>query len=96
MNYAEAKAKRDALEVVFRETSAALGKFPSGNRGLTPDAVKATPEYQAAKTAFNRAFDDLRKFNAEFVRQYAREIRAERWRGRWVPYRRRRHDSSTR
>ena len=31
--------------------------------GLTPDSVKASPEWQAAKAAWTEAFSALRAFN---------------------------------
>lgn len=59
-------------------TSKALQKFPRGAMGLTPDDVKATPEWKAAKKAFDDAFNKLRKFNAVFVKKYKKEIAADR------------------
>lgn len=44
--------------------SAALKAFPKGPMGLTPDAVKALPEYQAAKREYAVAFAALRAANA--------------------------------
>jgi hypothetical protein len=46
--------------------------------GLTPDHVKASPEWQAAKLAYDRAFAALRTFNGVYTRRFARELRAER------------------
>ena len=60
------------------ETSAALNKFPRGAMGLTPDAVKATPEWQLAKKAYNLAFEQSRAFNKFFTKAYKKEIAAER------------------
>ena len=34
--------------------------------GLTPDSVKASPEYQEAKSACAKAFQALRRFNTQF------------------------------
>jgi hypothetical protein len=45
---------------------------------LTPDSVKATPEYRAARAAMESAFAKLRAVNAAFQRTYSKEIRAER------------------
>lgn len=81
MTYAIAKAAKAALEAAEREASANLRKVPgigSGPMGLTPDAVKARPDYQAAKAAHDRAFGQLRRFNAGFCRTYKAEMRAER------------------
>ena len=46
--------------------------------GLTPDAVKATPEWQLAKKAYNLAFEQSRAFNKFFTKAYKKEIAAER------------------
>ena len=46
-----------------REAAAALAAFPRGPMGLTPDSVKASPEWQAAKAAWTEAFSALRAYN---------------------------------
>lgn len=76
--YLRAKAARDAIGADVARASAALNRFPVGPMGLTPDAVKASPEYRAAKMAFDSAFAGQRCFNASFVRTFRREIAAER------------------
>ena len=38
--------------------------FPKGDMGLTPDAVKATPEWKAARIEMDRAMTALRNANA--------------------------------
>jgi hypothetical protein len=66
--YEQAKARRDELESALSAASLALKSFPRLPSGLTPDAVKATPEYQAAKSRYDVAFTNLREFNRQFVR----------------------------
>ena len=44
--------------------SAALKTFAKGAMGLTPDAIKASPEYQAAKREYVAAFAALRLRNS--------------------------------
>jgi len=39
----------------------------SGPKGLTPDAIKQSPEYQEAKRKSDAAFKALRRFNATNV-----------------------------
>lgn len=74
-----AKAMKARLDAEVARTSAALQLFPkAGPLGLVPDAVKAAPEYQAAKGAFDRAFANLRNFNSTFIAEFADELRAER------------------
>jgi hypothetical protein len=74
-----AKAMQARLDREVARSSEALLHFPkSGPLGLTPDHVKASPEYQAAKSAFDRAFASLRNFNSTFTAEFANELRAER------------------
>ena len=78
MTYLEAKETSKALTANVDRLSAALQVFPAGPMGLISDAVRATPEYRAAKTAYDAAFERLRTFNGRFVKVFAKEIRAER------------------
>lgn len=71
--YPEALARRDALELAVSQCGSALKAFPRGAMGLTPDAIKSSPEFRAAKEAYNRAFAELRAFNADFVKRYAKD-----------------------
>lgn len=54
---------REALEAECKAASVALQQFPRGTMGLTPDAVKSSPEYRAAKLRYAAAFNQLRAFN---------------------------------
>jgi len=73
-----AKAEQALLEREMSEAQTALDVFPRGPMGLTPDAVKATPQWRAAKARVDRAFARLRAFNAVFVKKFVKELRAER------------------
>lgn len=74
-----AKATRDKLAADVARTSAVLQTFPTeGPMNLTPDAVKFSPMFRAAKAQFDAAFQRLRAFNTVFVKQFAKEIREER------------------
>lgn len=74
-----AKAMHDRLDAEVARTSAALKAFPNdGPMGLTPDHVKASPEFKAAKRAFDQAFANFRNFNADFTVLFADQLRAER------------------
>lgn len=55
----------DTLEAEVKAASAALKEFPRGTMGLTPDDVKASPEWRAAKTRYELAFARLRAWNGE-------------------------------
>lgn len=41
---------------------------------LIPDHIKATQEYRDAKSAFDVAFYEQRRFNAWFVKAFKREL----------------------
>lgn len=60
------EAARAELEAHVADASAALKAFPRGATGLTPDAVKFSPAYRKAKSAYDRAFQTLRKFNTTY------------------------------
>ena len=79
MTYELAKVAKkhleDALAVAERATPPGTG---SGPMGLTPDHVKASPEWKAYRLAYDTAFAALRNFNGSFVKTFKAEIRAER------------------
>lgn len=81
MNYEEAKAYKATLEAINNAASDALKAFDSygkSSMGMTPDHVKAMPEYQEAKKAFDVSFQRLRNFNGQFTKVFKKEIAAER------------------
>lgn len=78
MTYEEAKRLRDEIEEEGRKVGAILNAFPKGPMNLTPDDVKATPEWRHAKDRSAALFRKLRRFNTWFVKAYAKEIREER------------------
>lgn len=55
---------QELAEAEAGAASARLKMFPKLPNGLTPDDVKTSPEYRAAKADWNRAFAKLRKINA--------------------------------
>jgi hypothetical protein len=87
--FAEAKAEQARLEQEMSAAEGVLKTFPRGAMGLTPDHVRATPEWQAAKARSSKAFKALQDFNTDFVSTFAKELRAERderrARGRLLP-----------
>lgn len=76
--FAEAKLEADRLYAEVQRTSAALNAFPRNAIGLVPQVVRMSPEYRAAKTAYDQAFAALRDFNAGYTKTYKRELAAER------------------
>jgi len=77
MTYASAKAHQDKLTAACTEAGKALKAYPRNAIGLTPDHVKASPEWRRARRAYDLAFAELRAFNAGFVKTYAKEYRAD-------------------
>lgn len=79
MNYQQAKARKAELEAAQHEASRALSAISGGGpMGLTPDHVKTTPEWQARRVSWDRAWTALRAFNGWYVKTFAAEIKAER------------------
>ena len=78
MKYHEAKQARDRHEAYCRADSLVLDHFAKGFMGLTPDEVKGTLAWRAAKDDFDRHFAQLRAFNQWFVKKFKRQIQAER------------------
>lgn len=76
--YLANKAKAEAARARSTAASAVLNLFPKGSMGLTPDEVKATPEWKAAKREFDNAFTSERAWNTFMVRYFSKEMRAER------------------
>ena len=77
MTFTEAKAIMTALYNEADRLSAALNAFPIGPMGLTPDAVKFSPEFRSAKTAYDTAAAKSRKFRSAYSKAFAKEIREE-------------------
>lgn len=78
MSYVQYVIVRNALRKSVAETGAVLGAFPKGEMGLTPDDVKASPEYRKAKAAYDHAFHALRAVNAKGTKLYKKELAKER------------------
>jgi hypothetical protein len=78
MDFTAAKAKQAEIEAEFVRLADITGAFPRYPNGLTPDHIKFSPEYQAAKQASNAAFQRLRQFNGWFVKTFKAELRKER------------------
>jgi hypothetical protein len=76
--FIEAKACQAALDAEVARCGLVLNAFPKGAMGLTPDAVKFSHEYRAAKATFDNAFKRLRTFNAWHVKAHKDELREER------------------
>ncbi len=76
--FEEATAERDRLEQEVTAAGAVMQTFPRGAMGLTPDHVKATPEWQEAYTRSRRAFVALQNFTIVYVKAFKKELAAQR------------------
>ncbi len=79
--YNLAKQAKIALESALDSAGKSLKAFDSYGKsamGMTPDFVKAMPEWKQAKQNFDKAFAELRAFNGWFVKEFKKEIAAER------------------
>lgn len=68
-----AKQAKKTLEDDLDSKSKALQSFDSFGKsamGMTPDHVKAMPEWQKAKLDFDKAFTTLRNFNGWYMKTF--------------------------
>lgn len=78
MTFEQAKATKTQIEAAVAVAGEVYNAFPKGAMGLTTDAVRVTPEFRAAKAAFDRAFVALRAHNGFMNKRFAKEMRQER------------------
>lgn len=78
MTYEIFKENQVTLWGELRRCDAILNAYPRGTMGLTPDAVKSSPEFQRDLAAANKAFQSLRTFNKAYVSRFKKEIAADR------------------
>lgn len=72
MTYDEARAKQNELWDAVKTASGVLKGFPKLSNGLTPDRIKFSAEYRAAKATYDAAFRRLRDFNARFHKAFGK------------------------
>ena len=78
LTYEQAKARAELLDAESKAAGKILSAFPKGPMGMTPDAVKASKEYIAAKASFDVAFAAQRKFNGWYAVAFKQERARER------------------
>ena len=81
MTYEEAKIHKQDLQNKNNHDSEILKEFEKYGKpdmGLTPESVRVLPEFQQAKQEFNKSFNELRNFNAWFVKTFKKEYARER------------------
>ncbi len=71
------RANIEAARTVASDRLHAIPGIGSGPMGLTPDAIRATPEYRSAKYQYDGAFLALQHHNGKYCREFASEIRAD-------------------
>lgn len=81
-DYEAVKAVKTAAEVAFEKAAKELddfvNQFPKGPMNLTPDVVRAMPEYKVLRAASEKAFQNLRSINGFFTKNFKKEYAAER------------------
>lgn len=70
-----AKLEKQRLESACEVYSKKPQSYPKNEFGLTLDEVKNTSEWKLAKKAFDMSFRQLREFNAQYVKQFRKELR---------------------
>jgi hypothetical protein len=82
ISFEDYQAQSLVLKEAVDRTSAILQIFPRGNMGITPDDVRLSDEFRAAKHNYSVAFNALRVFNGsipkEYMKRAAKIRRAER------------------
>jgi len=78
MTYEEARAYKQELEERVKTDDDILNSFESYPNGLTPDHIRVLPEWQEANKAGKKSFEELRNFNAWFIKTYKKEYANER------------------
>ena len=76
--YDMAKAHGEKLNAEYKRTAGIMNAYPKGPMGLTPDHIKATPEWQANRQAAKAAFQALRNHNAQMSKYFKKEMKADR------------------
>lgn len=78
--YQFALSQHDAIEAEASAASLHLKAISkcegTSSMGLTPDHIKATPEWKAAHTGYYAASRKLQNFNRGFLKQFSKEWRA--------------------
>ncbi len=78
MNFEQAKAAAEQARSVSNMFSAQLNEFQRSAMGLITDEVKRTEEFKIAYNGYQMAFSKERSANAYLVKNFKKEIQAER------------------
>jgi hypothetical protein len=77
-DFPSALAEQARLEHEVVAAEDYLRPFPKLPNGLTPDHVRALPEWRAGKARLDKAFRALQKYNSTFTKHFTKELRAMR------------------
>jgi hypothetical protein len=72
LTFEEYQAASKILIRKVKDASWVLNQFPREANGLTPDSIRTLPEFKKAKSNFNIAFEEMRKFNATISNDFKR------------------------
>lgn len=81
MTYEEAKLHKENLETknkMYSDKLKEFDKYGEGVMGMTPDHVRAMPEWKRAKAECEMSFAQLRHFNGWFVKTFKKEYAKDR------------------
>jgi hypothetical protein len=79
IDYSQAKAVKDKLWEQMEAHSKALRAISGGGlMGMTPENVRATPEWQLANSNYAKSSAMVRAYNTEFLKKYSKEYKADR------------------
>lgn len=76
-DYERSKKTKGELEAKASAANEVLQQFPKGAMGLTPDHVRASPEFQAASRAYETAAKESRDHNGHHFKKFKKESNAE-------------------
>lgn len=81
MTFEQFQQESERLRGAMYAASAALNAIPgvsSGPNGLTPDTVKESQRYRAARREFDCALRALQAFNARHLKRFKHELAQDR------------------
>jgi hypothetical protein len=74
--FEQAKEKQDQLDAECKAMGLKLEQYPRGPMGLTPDKIKASPEWRRDQANFEIAFKALQTYNKWFCKRWKKELSA--------------------
>ena len=78
MDYNQAKAYKQELNVLINEASNELNSFEKNEIGVMPDHVRVSENYQSVKDKYDLLFISLQNFNKWYVKKFKKEITVDR------------------